>query len=115
MSKFVISRLGLVGACVLATALTSGCAALTSAKGSVDSAKGQADDAKGQADQGKDQVKGAKGQKGGGGDDGAAGDDDTRLTAKDAPVNAPISDSVDFKKDRYDWRKVTFAGRPGSV
>ncbi len=103
-----------MGACALVLALT-GCDAITSAKGSLDNAKGQADDAKGQADQGKDQVKGAKGKKGGGGggDDGAAGDDDTRLTAKDAPVNQPISDSVDFKKDRYDWRKVTFAGRPG--
>lgn len=95
--------------------LAGGCDAITNAKGSLDNAKGQADDAKGQSDSTKDQVKQARGGKGGGGggDDAAAGDDDTRLTAKDAPVNSPISDSVDFKKDRYDWRKVTFAGKSG--
>ena len=105
-----------MGACVLATAFTGGCAALTSAKGSADSAKGQADDAKGQADQGKEQVKGAKGKDGkGGGDDGAAGDDDTRLDAKDGADQRADQRHGRLPRRANDWRKFTLAGQAGPV
>jgi hypothetical protein len=91
----------------------SGCAALTSAKGTADSAKGAADDAKSQKDSTTAAVKDEKGKKGGdaagGGPAGA-----TRLEATDAPTNTPISDKIDFKKNKInDWRKFELVGKAG--
>ncbi len=92
------------------------CAGLTAATEGVGKVAEAADKAKGETDKGKNEAGKAKGDKGkGGGAGGAEEDDDgNRLQAKDAQINTPIDDKVNFKKgDKADWRKVNLAGRPG--
>jgi hypothetical protein len=98
----------------------TGCDTLTSAQSGVGQLADTAGQAKDQADKGKDETAKAKADKdkkknGGGGAAAPAEDEDgDRLHAKDAPLNTPIDDKVDFSHgDRYDWRKVILGGKPG--
>jgi len=105
----------LLGGVLLGCGLVTGCAGLTAATEGIGKVAESADKAKGEADKGKDETGKAKGDKkkgGGGGDE--EDDDGNRLQAKDAQINTPIDDKVNFKKgDKADWRKVNLAGRPG--
>ncbi len=95
--------------------LLSGCAGFTAATEGIGKVGETAGKAKGEADKGKDEAGKGKGG-GGGGKGGEEGEDDdgNRLQAKDAQINTPIDDKVNFKKgDKADWRKVQLAGKPG--
>ena len=96
--------------------MVGGCAALTGVKGGADAVKGAADDAKSQKDSAsatvKDEKDKAKGDKAAGGAEAPAGP--TRLEATDGPINAPINDKIDVKKQKQnDWRKFQLLGKPG--
>jgi hypothetical protein len=92
-----------------------GCAGLTAATEGVGKVGETAGKAKGEADKGKEEAaKGKGGDKKGGGGGEEEDDDGNRLVAKDAQINTPIDDKVNFKKgDKADWRKVQLAGRAG--
>ena len=101
----VFGRLLVIGgAAAMAILVGVGCAGLAAVQAGGDQLKGAADQAKGQADA----AKGGAAKKDGEDDDG------DRLKAKPAPINAPLDDSLNFKKgDKVDWRKVELKGKPG--
>ena len=97
-----------------------GCAAAQGAsdqagqgKGMLDSTKQSIDDTRAQAQAEKDKKAKADEEKRKL-ESGEADEDGTRLKAKDAPINTPIDDSVDYKKfDRNDWRRFQLTGKAG--
>ncbi len=113
----------LAAATVLGTAgafglTTAGCSAMSAVSsgvsagtGAVQQGTGAADQATGLVDKGKDVLGGKKKH---GPDAEGPGDDDDRLHAKEAQINTPLDDKVDFKKlDKEDWRKFQLQGKPG--
>jgi len=115
---------GLLVAMALAgpvTALVSGCSAMSAVSGGVQTGvqgvqgAGQTgEQVKGLGGQAKDLLTGKKKDPNAGGGEDGAGDDDDRLKAKEAQINTPLNDKVDFKKgDKDDWRKFQLQGKPG--
>ncbi len=100
---------GLISAgCSAMSAVSSG---VQTGTGAVQQGQGATDTVKGAGGQAKDLLGGKKKD---GSDAEGAGDDDDRLHAKEAQINTPLDDKVDFKKnDKDDWRKFQLAGKPG--
>jgi hypothetical protein len=119
-----ISACVIAAAVVLGTAstfglLTSGCSAMSAVSSGVQTGTGAVQQGQSTTDAAKGGLDGAKNLAGGdkkkdGPDAEGPGDDDDRLHAKDAEINTPLNDKVDFKKlDKEDWRKFQLQGKPG--
>lgn len=108
-SKSFLLSIGLV-------LLSSACGALGQAQGGVNSATSTTSGARGMVDSTTSEAEALKGlgdkfkKKKGDGQD----EDGDRLHAKESPINVPIDDQIDNKKDdRFDWRKVQLGGKSG--